>query len=303
MLVITDSGLGGLAVCAAVERASRESAADRPLRITYVNAWPEEGRGYNDLPDAGARAAVFDRALDAIDALGPDRVVIACNTLSILYPATARSRRPDRAPVQGIIDAGVDLFERALRADPSSSIVLVGTRTTVESRVHRDALVRRGIEASRVRSAACHGLATAIENDLRSDATRNLIEICAERAAATITGDGPVLLGLCCTHYGMAAGPLVEALGRRVPGPVSPLDPNLSLVGEVLRGIAAASDRQTARADAPAGPVGAPSRRVTVLSKVVLPAGKRENVAAILEPVSPATAIALRGYVHVPDLF
>ena len=69
-LVVTDSGLGGLSICAALERRLRLDGGRR-VRITYVNAWPFEGRGYNDLPDIAARAAVFDRALD------PDGLVVA----------------------------------------------------------------------------------------------------------------------------------------------------------------------------------------------------------------------------------
>ena len=61
-LVVTDSGLGGLSICAALERRLRAEGR-RSVRLTYVNAWPFEGRGYNDLPDLRARAEVFDRAL------------------------------------------------------------------------------------------------------------------------------------------------------------------------------------------------------------------------------------------------
>jgi len=37
---------------------------------------------------------VFDAALSRIAEMRPDRLVIACNTLSILYPQTAFSRDP-----------------------------------------------------------------------------------------------------------------------------------------------------------------------------------------------------------------
>jgi hypothetical protein len=42
---------------------------------------------------------------------------------------------------------------------------------------------------------------------------------------------------------------------------------------------------------------------VEVISKVELADAKREGVATIIEPVSPATAGALRAYSHRPDLF
>lgn len=300
-LVITDSGLGGLSICAGIEQAWRAGAGADCLRITYVNAWPEEGRGYNDLPDVATRAAAFDRALERIDRLAPDRVLIACNTLSILYGSTAHARRGSGTPVQGIIDAGVGLFEQALRADPSAVLVLLGTRTTIESGVHVERLVQRGVPRARVTAASCHGLATAIERGIRSEATRTLIETCTERAAATVTGDGPVLLGLCCTHYAMASGQLVSALARRVRGAVRALDPNEQLVRDVARTFASGTGVPLFAGPAGGGPT--TTARIDVISKVGLPEGARANVAAILEPVSPETARALRDYVHAPDLF
>lgn len=309
-LAITDSGLGGLSVCAAIERAWRESRATEPLQITYVNAWPEEGRGYNDFALVSERATVFDRALSAIDRLEPDQILIACNTLSILYSATARSHVRGGASVHGIIDAGVDLFERALREHPAATLVIVGTRTTVESGVHRDALLRRGIDAERLAGASCHGLATAIEQDVAGAAAAELIEMCAERAAEAMKGSGHVFLGLCCTHYGMVAGRLVTALAAHVPGPVSALDPNLALVEEVLMALADGphardSEASGQRNETAAGKTTSAlaSTNVRVVSKVTLPEGKRENVASILDSVSHATAEALRNYTHVPEMF
>ena len=307
-LVITDSGLGGLSVCAGIARAWRDVRARGDLHITYVNAWPEEGRGYNDFPGIEARAAVFDRALARIDGLDPDRILIACNTLSIVYGATARQRRTTGAPVQGIIEAGVGLFERALRADATASIVLVGTRTTIASGVHRDALLARGMDPARVTSASCHGLATAIEHGVTDASTAALIETCAERAATALAGYGQVFLGLCCTHYGLAERPLVHALAARVARPVTALDPNRALVDEVMAALETGG-----HVPAGGGPIGdarsAPevatgaTPSVTVVSKVSLSTTRRENVASLLQTVSPATADALRHYTHDPDLF
>ena len=105
-IVMTDSGLGGLLICAELERRLRSTAGDGPVRLVYVNAWPDAGHGYNDLPDMTARAAVFDRALAAMTAFRPDLILIACNTLSVVYEATAFRRAPCR-PRDGILDEGV----------------------------------------------------------------------------------------------------------------------------------------------------------------------------------------------------
>lgn len=290
-LVVTDSGLGGMAVCAGVERALRQEGVQAPPRITYVNAWPEEGRGYNDLPDIAARAEAFDRALAAIDGMAPDLVVIACNTLSIVYEHTAHRGRAD-VPVRGIVDAGVELFAGTLRDDPAGALVLIGTRTTIESGVHANALSWRGVGAGRVSGASCHGLATAIEADPCGEATNRLIDACCLGAAAVAPQGEPLYVGLCCTHYGFVAERIALETSRHARRAVITLDPNAHLVRDVARSVRRAGS-----------PVPGPEARVQVLSKVRLSGPSREGIARMVDEESPATARALRDYVHVPGLF
>ncbi|HSP90980.1 MAG TPA: hypothetical protein VLN08_08735, partial [Vicinamibacterales bacterium] len=78
-IVVTDSGLGGLSICALLEQGLRAAGPARAVRLTYVNAWPFEDRGYNDLPDEHERARVFDLALSRMAQMEPDRILIACN--------------------------------------------------------------------------------------------------------------------------------------------------------------------------------------------------------------------------------
>lgn len=294
-LVITDSGLGGLAICAGIELALRRRAATRPTRITFVNAWPEEGRGYNDLADMDARAAAFDRALDAIDAMAPDRLVIACNTLSIVYERT-RHRRAERYPVHGIVGAGVEQFANALHQHRGAPLVLLGTRTTIASGVHARALLALGFSAERVSGSPCHGLATAIEADTIGPATERAIDACCASAVAAAGAGTPLLAGLCCTHYGFVKDRIESALARHALRPVVALDPNAGLVLEVAAACASPSG-------AAGGGHAHGSPSVSVVSKVTLPDAKRRNVADLLGEISPATARALREYAHAPELF
>lgn len=283
-LVITDSGLGGLSICAGIAR----SCAGTDTRITYVNAWPEPGRGYNDLPDMAARAETFDRALRSFLRFSPDEIVIACNTLSIVYAHTA-FRKSAALLVRGIIEAGVELFVDALSADRSGSLLLLGTRTTIESGVHRQRLLARGVPGERVASLACHGLAAAIERDPESATTAALIESCSSRAAGIGTPGEPCYAGLCCTHYPFVADRICSSLAHALGRQVLPLDPNARMVRDVVSSVSAA---------APAGRVS-----VDVVSKVSLEFSSRRAMAALVEPVSPDAAAALIHYRHVPDLF
>jgi glutamate racemase len=303
-IVITDSGLGGLSICAALEKDLREADMPQVVRLTYVNAWPFEGRGYNDLPNAAARADVFDRALLRMSAMRPDRILIACNTLSILYPLTEFSRNPP-VPVQGIVAAGVDLFEERLRDDPAASIVLTGTKTTIESGVHRDQLVHRGIDPARIAAAPCHGLAAAIEKDVDGAGVAELIDECATRAAAAAPPGAVLFAGLCCTHYGYVAVRIVDALARKTGRRVRSLDPNLRLVGSLMAEDGFFEGARGREPGAGQARLGGSQGDVTVelISKVELGETARRGIARLLEPVSAVTARALLSYSRVPDLF
>jgi len=290
-VAITDSGLGGLLICAELERRLRETAGGGPFRLVYVDAWPDARFGYNDLPDDAARAAVFDRDLGAIAALGPDLVLIACNMLSIVYEATAFARAP-AVPVTGILDEGAGLFAEALALDPAGVLALFGTRTTIGSGEHVRRMARLGADPRRVVAEACHGLAAAIDKDPDAPAVPGLVEDCVLRAVPGLPAGAPVYAGLACTHYAYVAEAFRTAIGRHIGAKVEVLDPGRRFVDGLMRGFP--NRRQGARERDVA---------VEVVSKVELPESQRRAVSRRLEPVSAATAHALLGYRHVPGLF
>jgi glutamate racemase len=290
-VAITDSGLGGLLICAGLERRLRGTSGAGPVRLVYVNAWPDEGYGYNDLPDMGDRAALFDRALAATTAFRPDLILIACNTLSVVYDLTAFSRLP-AVPVSGILDEGVVLFAEELLRDPTGVLALFGTRTTVGSGEHVRRMARRGLDPGRVLAEACHGLAAAIDRDPDAPDVPTLVEDCVLRIAPRIPPDVPVYAGLACTHYAYVADVFRASLGRQTGSRVVILDPGDRVVG----GLAAGLPRRPPEA-------GARSVPVEVVSKVRLGEARRRAVAGRLAPLSAATAQALLQYRHIPELF
>ncbi len=290
-LVVTDSGLGGLSVCAEIERNLRLSGAAGPARLVYVNSWPEESGGYNSMPTLSARALVFDRALATMDGLHPDRILIACNTLSILYPGTAHARR-NATPVQGIVDVGIQLFADELAASPETSLVLLGTRTTIDSGVHRDGLIGLGIDSRRIAPIACHGMAGAIEANPRGAVAATLIEQYLSALSSLELPGTALLAGLACTHYGYVADAIAASLERHGGKAVRALDPNHAMARSIAPPPAAES----------APDVGG-DISVEVMSKVRLAEDTRRGIGALIESVSPATARALADYRYVPDLF
>jgi len=290
-IVLTDSGLGGLSICAGLEKRLRGASGIPSIRLVYVNAWPDSRHGYNDLPDAASRAAVLDKALTAMMGFRPGLILIACNTLSVLYELTEFGRAP-AVPVAGIIEEGVDIFHEALARDPGSMLLLFGTRTTIGSGEHVRRLVQKGIDAQRVFTTACHGLAGAIDKDPDSPALAGLVDECVSRALQGRKVEGTLYAGLCCTHYSYVADIFRRSLERRTGTKVEVLNPNEHLIRSLTSGM---ENRLPEDAEADIA--------VEVISKVELSEAQRRAVARRLEPVSGRTARALVEYTRLPELF
>ena len=290
-IVITDSGLGGLSICAKLEKRLRGASGNQAVRLVYVNAWPDSRGGYNDLPDVASRAAVLDKALAAMTAFRPGLILIACNTLSVLYELTEFARAPT-VPVAGIIEEGVELFHQTLTRDPGGKLVLFGTRTTIESEEHVRRLTRRGIDARRILTAACHGLAGAVDKDPDSPGLADLVEECVSRALQGKKVDGTLYAGLCCTHYSYISDIFRNSLERQTGARIEILDPNEQLVRSLTSGM-----------EDPRPEGGEVDIAVEVVSKVELDDAQRRAVARRLEPVSARTACALAEYTRIPELF
>jgi glutamate racemase len=290
-IVITDSGLGGLSICAELEKRLRNSSGEQAVRLIYVNAWPYSGHGYNDLPNVTARAAVLDKALIAMTGFRPGLILIACNTLSVLYESTEFRGAPT-VPVVGLIEEGVDLFHDALTLDFGGTLVLFGTRTTIESGEHIRRLIQRGIDPRRVFAVACHGLAGAIDKAPDAPGVAEQIEGCVSRAVREIKVEGRLYAGLCCTHYSYVAENFRTSLTQRIKAGVEILDPGARLVGNLTSGM---EERNPEDGEA--------DITVEVVSKVELTETQRRAVARRLEPVSARTAQALIEYTHIPELF
>src|SRR5450759_529752 len=93
-IVVTDSGLGGLSVAADLAARLPASGIVRSARIVFVNAEPDVALGYNDMKLEADKVRVFDAALAAMETrYKPDLILIACNTLSVVYPGTAHAKK------------------------------------------------------------------------------------------------------------------------------------------------------------------------------------------------------------------
>jgi glutamate racemase len=288
-LVIADSGMGGLSICADIVNGLQTRRSYRSVSLTYFNAWPEQDRGYNLLPGMAERIRVFDRALGAMLRFQPDRILIACNTLSALYAHTPFSKQAP-VPVVGIIDFGVELIHAYLSARGDSRVIILGTPTTIEADTHRTRLAGRGIPADRIICQPCDRLAGEIEKDPEGANVRAMVESCIRQAAERVPDRrGPVAAALCCTHYGYSQRIFEVSLQAVFEGPITILDPNKAMSAALLTDCP--QGKEDIRID------------LNVVSRIVWSDEKIASIARLLEAASPLTAGALRQYRHDPDLF
>ncbi len=289
-LVLMDSGMGGLSICADIVVGLQRRRNFKRVDITYFNAWPEQNRGYNSFADQIEQLRIFDAALAGAQVFAPDILFIACNTLSVLYPQTAFSRSA-HIPVVGVVDFGVDLMLDHLAARPSSQVIILGTLTTIAAGIHRDTLIAKGIDGRRIVSQACDQLATAIENGPDSPKVHAMIDDFVVQAVSRLHfPEYPVSAALCCTHYDYSKAYFKNSLETYIGSNTVVLSPNESMGGYFFKLFEKGSFSEI-------------SIDLKVVSRIRWSDRKIAAISDILQPVSPVTARALRDYRYDPELF
>ena len=275
-IVVCDSGLGGLNIAG---RFFSPRRAAEPCELIYFNAYPEEGRGFNTLPDDRAREKLFRNVLEGIARFEPDLCLVACNTLSIVWENLKAYWRP-AFPVSGIVDAAVEAMLDALANEPDASLLILGTKSTAASGLYPGRLTARGVDAGRIRSLGCPGLATLLESDPGAPEVEARIAAHAREARARFAvPPTKLLLGLCCTHFGFAAPLWRREFEREFGVPIGIVDPNDRFGGEFR------------------------AEKFSYHARIGLFAGARENIGRCFAASAPAIADALRQAEPEPDLF
>jgi glutamate racemase len=287
-ILITDSGVGGLSVCAYAERFVRLDGFREPVRLTFANAAPENDYGYNSMPSRDEKLRTFDRFLrNVTERFAPDSIYVACNTLSVLLPDTPFAQAAP-LPVKGIVETGARLLLKELEADPDGVAMIFGTQTTIDAGAYPRLLEERGIAPSRIISQACPGLADTISEDRQGERTRAEIrQWVAAAIAKSNRAAAPVIAYLACTHYGYRRNLFSAAFAEAGIG-ANVVDPNERAVDDLF------------------GPYGAGTSHdveVEFVTRYAIPDATVETLTWFLSDISPRTVAAMQKFVHLPDLF
>ena len=278
-IVVCDSGLGGLNIAGHFFAPRDGRTQEEICELIYFNAYPEAGLGFNALPDERAQETMFRNVLEGMIPFAPDLCLVACNTLSIVWERLRTYWRPP-FPVDGIIDVAVEAMYEALREEPGAEILILGTKSTSESGLYPARLLKRGIEAERIHSLPCPGLATLLESDPGAPDVRERIAGYARESHRQIHPcPSKLLLGLCCTHFGFAAPLWKQEFEWEFGIPAGIVNPNDHFGGNFRAG----TFRYHAR--------------------IELFPGARDNIGRYFAGSAPAIAEALRFAKAEPSLF
>ncbi len=287
-IVVTDSGLGGLSVAAELENRIAKLNSAGNVELIFFNSLASADLGYNDLPDMNRKAEVFDSALSAIaDLYNPDLILIACNTLSVVYEFTEFAQN-NNTEVLGIIESGVDSAKRNF-AD-HTAILLLGTPTTIDSKVYQKRLIELGIDENLITAQSCPKLETEIQNDPFGGITSEMIKGFFNEAKQKLPMSAEKIIAvLCCTHYGYSEKLFDEHFRKRFGLPFAIVNPNLDLAQK--------ADEKIPHDQ------GKANTSVRVISQVKLKENEITAISNILQSISEKTAEALKCYSHTPGVF
>jgi len=292
-LLITDSGVGGLSVCAFAEEFLQTHDIGEPVKLTYVNASPENDFGYNSMASRQEKLDNFDRFLHIVaEKYCPDLIYVACNTLSVLMADTEFAKN-SILPMRGIVESGVDRLVHDLREHPDSIVAIFGTPTTIGEQTYSERLMTGGIDGSRIVAQACPSLADTISEDLRGlDAQAKITEYVGEAMSKTRLPATRHLTYLACTHYGYRKEYFATAFEKRGVH-TQILNPNEIVVEDLF----VSSGRFAIK----------PGREsiveVQFVTRYRIPETALETISFFLGGIAPKTIQAFTNFTYLPELF
>lgn len=280
-IIVTDSGLGGLSVLAEIDELLTSKNING-VDLMFVNAVHDKDHGYNKMKTGEEKAEKFDQVLFAIEKnYNPDLILIACNTLSVIFDRT-RFARTSNTKVLGIVEFGVELIYKEMKNNPQSKVIIYGTPTTIESGAHVTGLIEKGIERERIVNQGCYLLETEIQNDAESKKVFEMVTEYTKGAVQKISGTGKIYAALCCTHYGYSLNIFEQVLSAQIGKNYEILNPNTEMSKHVVKLIPhASSDKEG---------------RVEVISKTEISGSEVESLQNFLRKKSTPTLKALQNY-------
>ena len=286
---ITDSGVGGLSVCAELEARLRQNPVQEDLEIFYLNAALRDDYSYNAMPSRQQKLDTFDRFLSNVEQrYRPDILYIACNSLSVLF-RDPHFESHCAIPISGIVETGTREILSAVKGRDDTAVIIFATPTTVAEGTYSRNLVEAGMPEYRVVQQACPGLPDAISNDFTGGEATALLEQFVPAALDRFPSPPRrVTAFLGCTHYGYQSGIFESLLANRT-NDARVINPNAGAGAAILGSIPPEPGNGTVD--------------IRFISPYQVPEKPLASLSHYLGDKGPATVSALQSFIHDPDLY
>ena len=301
-IVITDSGLGGLSVCAqlinllkdfSVLENSVTSKCD--IKVTYVNAVPSNDKGYNKMSGKNEQIETFEKIIsNTVRLISPDSIFVACGTLSVLLNHLAPPC-DQSVKIEGIVNIGIKLLVNSLKYNPKAKVIILGTPTTIKNKTFQRGLLNNGIPENQIVTQSCPNLADEISNDPKGSKVEKRIQYWVKKSLQQLQGKTTdhLMLFLGCTHYSYHENMFKTAFINEGFSNLTLLNPNYAaaekLKNYVLNDQSINSDLKN-------------SFSINFLTPYAIPELEKITLNKLLTPISSETSQALINAQIVPEL-
>ncbi len=301
-IVITDSGLGGLSVCAQLihllKNYSAPENSDPPscdLKIIYVNAVPSNDRGYNKMSGKKEQIETFEKIIsNTVRLISPDNIFIACGTLSVLLnqivPPEDKSVK-----IEGIVSIGIQLLVDSLQKNPRATAIIMATPTTVSNNNYQRELLNNGIAKNQIVAQSCPNLANEISNDPEGSKVEKRIQYWVKKSLQQLHGTTTehLMVFLGCTHYIYHENMFKMAFINEGFSKLTVLNPNYAAAEKLKNYILKDQCMNSGVKN---------SLLINFLTPYAIPEQEKITLNKLLTPISPETSQALINAQIVPEL-
>ena len=301
-IVITDSGLGGLSVCAQLihllKNYSAPENSDPPscnLKITYVNAVPSNDRGYNKMSGKKEQIETFEKIIsNTVRLISPDNIFVACGTLSVLLnqivPPEDKSVK-----IEGIVSMGIQLLVDSLQKNPRATAIIMATPTTVNNNTFQSELLNNGIPKNQIFAQSCPNLANEISNDPVGSKVEKRIQYWVKKSLQQLHGTTTehLMVFLGCTHYIYHENMFKMAFINEGFSKLTVLNPNYAAAEKLKNFILKDQCMNSGVKN---------SFLINFLTPYAIPEQEKITLNKLLTPISPETSQALINAQIVPEL-
>ena len=301
-IVITDSGLGGLSVCAQLIHLLKDFSVLEnsgipkcDIKITYVNAVPSDDKGYNKMSGKKEQIETFEKILsNTVRLISPDSIFVACGTLSVLLNQLA-SPFDKSVKIEGIVNIGIQLIVNSLKNNPKAKVIILGTPTTISNKTFQIGLLKNGIYENQIYTQSCPNLANEISNDPKGSKVEKRIQYWVKNSLQTLRGktSDHLLLFLGCTHYSYHENMFKMAYINEGFSNITVLNPNKAAAEKLKNYVL---NNQNINSELKK------EFLINFLSPYAIPEQEIITLNKLLSPFSPETSLALINAKIVPEL-